>query len=148
MRALIQRVKKASVEVDGKVVGKINSGMLIFFATAQGDDSSQIEWLSSKIINLRIFADSEDKMNLSLKDVNGEILVVSQFTLYGDCTQGRRPSFIKAQDPSIAEKLYIEFVTFLRKNVEFVDTGVFGAKMEVSLINDGPVTFIIDSKTL
>lgn len=146
MRAVIQRVKKASVEVEGKVVGKINSGLLVFFATTHGDDASQIEWLASKIINLRIFSDSEDKMNLSLKDVKGEILVVSQFTLYGDCNEGRRPSFVKAQEPSLAEKLYNEFVSFLRKNVEFVDTGIFGAKMEVGLINDGPVTFIIDSK--
>jgi D-aminoacyl-tRNA deacylase len=146
MRALIQRVKNASVEVDGKVVGKINKGILIFFATTEGDEKSQIEWLASKIVNLRIFSDKEGKMNLSLKEVNGELLVVSQFTLYADCIQGRRPSFIKAQDPSIAINLYEEFVSFLKKDVEVVETGVFGAKMEVNLINDGPVTFMIDAK--
>lgn len=145
MRVLIQRVKNASVEVEGKIVGRIIKGILVFFATTQGDDKSQIEWLSSKIVNLRMFTDQEGKMNLSLKEVNGEILVVSQFTLYADCIHGRRPSFIKAQEPSIAIKLYEEFVSFLKKDVEVVETGVFGAKMEVSLINDGPVTFMIDS---
>ena len=146
MRVLVQRVKSASVGIDGKVVGKIGKGFLVFFATAQGDDTSGIEWLASKIINLRIFSDSDGKMNFSLKEVNGELLIVSQFTLYGDCNQGRRPSFIKAQEPAVAEKLYEQFVGRLKKDVPVVQTGSFGADMEVSLINDGPVTFIIDSK--
>ena len=146
MRVLIQRVKKASVEIDGKIVGKINMGILVFFATTHSDQKSQIPWFVNKIVNLRIFTDENGKLNLSLKDIKGEILIVSQFTLYGDCMQGRRPSFIKAQDPSVATKFYDAFVGECKKEIAVVETGIFGAKMDVSLVNNGPVTFMIDAK--
>jgi D-aminoacyl-tRNA deacylase len=146
MRTLIQRVKEAYVNVEGKEVARINQGLLIFFATTHNDSKMQIPWLTNKIVNLRIFTDEEGKLNLSLKEVKGEILVVSQFTLYGDCAEGRRPSFTKAQEPASAILLYDSFIETLRKEVEIVKSGIFGAKMEVGLINDGPVTFIIDSK--
>jgi len=146
MRIVIQRVKEASVEVNKKEVGKINKGLLVFFGAKKEDTEEQISWLVTKIINLRIFSDVNGKMNLSLKDIQGEILVVSQFTLYADCTMGRRPSFIKAAEPAYAEKLYERFIKEMKKEIAKVETGIFAAKMEVKLINDGPVTFIIDAK--
>lgn len=146
MRALVQRVKRASVEVEGKIVGKVGNGLLIFFATTHSDKELQISWLVNKIVNLRIFSDLEEKLNLSLKDIKGEALVVSQFTLYGNCLHGRRPSFTQAQEPSLAIKFYEAFIQEMKKEIPLVQEGIFGAKMEVSLINDGPVTFMIEAK--
>jgi D-aminoacyl-tRNA deacylase len=147
MRIVIQRVKEASVTIDNKVVGEIGAGALVLFGVAQGDDKSHVKWIANKLINLRMFADSNDKMNLSLQDINGSVLIVSQFTLYADCSAGRRPSFTKSAPPEIARSLYEDFVVEVKKEIpKKVQTGVFGGKMQVKLINDGPVTFIIDNK--
>ena len=146
MRLLIQRVSSASVEVEGEIVGAIGPGALVFLGIHQSDTSSSIAYLSQKLINLRMFADGEGKMNLSLLDTKGSILLVSQFTLYADCSSGRRPSFIDAAAPPVAEPLYEEFIATLRKTPIPIETGRFGALMKVSIQNDGPLTFIIDSK--
>jgi len=145
MRLVIQRVKKASVLVNNQIVGSINSGALVFLAIHKDDLEKQIVWLVNKLLNLRFFSDSLDKMNLSLKDTNKEVLVVSQFTLYADTLTGRRPSFTQSAHPEKAKNYYDQFIKLLQKEIK-VETGVFGAKMEVELINDGPVTFIIDAK--
>lgn len=149
MRVLIQRVQKASVTIDGKVVGAISKGYLILFGAKEGDSQNQVKLLAEKTVNLRIMADENQKMNKSIMDVAGEILVVSQFTLYADVKGGRRPSFIKAAKPEVANTLYISFVDKLKSlGVKKVATGEFGAYMEVELINDGPVTIILDSDEL
>jgi len=145
MRAVIQRVKNAEVKIDGKIVGKIGKGLLVLLAVHQDDTEDKIEKMAAKIINLRIFADEEDKMNLSVKDVGGEILVVSQFTLYGDISKGNRPSFIESAKPDKAVPYYEKFVEKIKVSGLKTATGEFGAMMEVSLINDGPVTIIIDT---
>lgn len=146
MRVVIQRVKEAHVRVDSRVVGQIAKGMLIFLGIASGDTRLSADYLIKKITELRIFEDAQGKMNLSAADVRGVFLVVSQFTLYGNCDKGRRPSFDQAAAPSQGEELYDYFVAQLKAAKANVQTGQFGAKMDVSLINDGPVTFIIDSK--
>lgn len=146
MRAVIQRVNFSSVEVDGKVVGKIEKGLNVLLGITQEDSEEDIKYLRDKIVNLRIFEDEFDKMNKSLKDIKGELLVISQFTLYGDCRKGRRPNFMSALNGEAAEKLYSEFVRQCKEEVEKVETGVFGANMKVSIENDGPVTIIVDSK--
>ena len=147
MRAVIQRSKKASVTIDGEMVGEIESGLVILLGIAPSDGEKQLNWLCEKLINLRIFEDSEGKMNRSLLEVDRECLVVSQFTLYGNCQKGRRPSFVGAARPEIAEPLYERFCKKLQMlGVRKVATGRFGAMMEVALINDGPVTLIVDSK--
>jgi len=146
MRLLVQRVKEASVDVDRGQIGFISSGFLIFLGISKSDTEDQVQYLVDKIINFRVFPDVFDKMNLSIKDVSGEILIISQFTLYADTSKGRRPSFVNAMDPEKAENLYNLFVSEMKKYVKNVQTGVFGAKMQVKLINDGPLTFIIDSK--
>lgn len=146
MRAVIQRVKAAEVLVDGHVSGKIGKGLLVFVGIARGDGDSDLTFLTSKIPDLRIFEDRSEKFNLSLKEIGGEILVVSQFTLYGDCKKGRRPSFTEAEDPIPARALYERFITRLREQDIPVQTGEFQAKMEVHLINDGPVTLILESR--
>jgi len=146
MRILIQRVKQAQVDVEGKTVGSIGRGALVFLGVTQGDTADKSEWLASKLIHLRMFEDDQEKMNRSLLDIQGEILIVSQFTLYGDCSEGRRPSFTKAAPPAEAELLYHHFVREVKKSLLPVETGVFRAYMQVSLLNDGPVTFLIDSK--
>jgi D-tyrosyl-tRNA(Tyr) deacylase len=146
MRAVIQRVKSAEVLVDGRVTGKIGKGLLIFVGVARGDSESDLSLLTSKIPDLRIFEDQSEKFNLSLKEIGGEILVVSQFTLYGDCRKGRRPSFTEAEDPAPAKDLYERFIAKLRGQNLPVQTGEYQAKMEVRLINDGPVTLILDSR--
>lgn len=144
MKALIQRVKSASVTINKKLYSKIGKGMLVFLGVEKSDESENCDKLVQKIISLRIFEDENDKMNLSVKDVNGEILVVSQFTLCGDCKKGTRPSFDNAASPAIANELYEDFVKKLSQNGINVQTGKFRAMMDVELINDGPVTFLVE----
>ena len=146
MRVVIQRVKNASVKIDGNVNGKINTGFLVLLGIASTDTKQDVDYLVKKVVNLRVFSDENDKMNLSLKDVNGELLVISQFTLYGDCKDGNRPSFIEAARPDVAIPLYEYFVEECKKQIPVVETGVFGADMKVSLLNDGPVTIIQEIK--
>jgi len=147
MRAVVQRVKKAEVRVEGRVTGKIDNGLLIFLGVGQDDDRKDLEYMADKIINLRIFEDADGKMNLSVLDVGGSVLVVSQFTLYGDCRKGKRPSYSSAARPEVAEKLYEEFIEYIRGKYNIkVETGQFQAMMEVDLVNDGPVTLLVDSK--
>lgn len=149
MKAILQRVSRASVEVEGAVVGAIDRGFLILLGVEQGDDEKEAEALAKKIAGLRIFTDENGKMNLSLADINGAVLVISNFTLCADCSHGRRPSFIAAARPGTAEPLYAFFCDKIRENgVSRVEKGVFGADMQVSLINDGPVTIDINSKDL
>ena len=145
MRIVIQRVSQAKVTVQGKEVGAIGPGLCLFLGVAKGDTEEDSTYLAQKSVELRIFEDDEGKFNRTLLDVGGEILVVSQFTLYGDCTKGRRPSFSHAASPEDAERLFQQFVQKLRDRGLNVATGQFQAKMEVSLVNSGPVTFIIDS---
>jgi len=145
MRAVIQRVKEAEVKVDGKTIGKISKGLLVLLAIHQDDTEDKIEKTATKIINLRIFGDKDEKMNLSVKDVGGEILVVSQFTLYGDTSRGNRPSFIESARPEKAIPYYKKFVEKIKDSDLKTATGEFGAMMDVNLVNDGPVTIIIDA---
>jgi D-tyrosyl-tRNA(Tyr) deacylase len=145
MRAVVQRVSRASVTVDGEVVGAIDRGVMILLGVTHGDGEEQARWLAHKIAGLRIYEDAEGKMNLGLLDVGGEALVVSQFTLYGDCRKGRRPSFTDAARPEVAEPLCARFVELLRQaGVRRVESGVFGAHMMVEIHNDGPVTLILE----
>lgn len=148
MRALLQRVSRASVTVDGKVVGKIGRGLLVLLGVGMGDGEAQVKFLADKIVHLRIFGDDEGKMNRSLLDTGGEVLVVSQFTLYADMRRGRRPSFTNAAPPSIAEPLVERFKDAIAAYGLTVADGVFGAYMEVELLNDGPVTIWLDSEAL
>ena len=148
MRAVLQRVNSASVTIENEVVGKINKGFLILLGVGQEDDESDMKYICEKIINLRVFEDENEKMNLSLKDINGELLIVSQFTLYGDCRKGRRPSFDKAGAPDYAKKLYEETCEMFKSYDVKVETGRFAADMQVELVNDGPVTMLLDSKKL
>ena len=144
MKALIQRVKNASVAIDGKLFSSIGQGMLVFLGVEKGDTTENADKLCDKVLNLRIFEDENEKMNLSLKDVKGDLLVVSQFTLCGDCKKGTRPSFDKAELPQRANELYEYFVSQARKSQLKVETGKFAAMMDVSLVNDGPVTFMVE----
>lgn len=146
MRAIIQRVKEARVEVDGEVVGQIGKGMLVLLGAGKEDTAEDVEYLVEKVLTLRIFEDPEGKMNLSVTDTGGEVLVVSQFTLYGDCRKGRRPSFDKAAAPELAEELYEMFVAKSKERGVNVQTGKFRAMMDVHLVNWGPVTLMLDSK--
>lgn len=146
MRVVVQRVKRASVEIDNKVNGKINTGFLVLLGIASTDTKQDVDYLVKKVVNLRIFSDENDKMNLALRDINGELLIISQFTLYGNCKDGNRPSFIEAARPDVAIPLYEYFIEECKKKVSVVETGIFGADMKVSLLNDGPVTIIIESK--
>lgn len=145
MKAVVQRVSQANVKVEGSTIGEIDQGLLILLGITDGDSEADIEAIVNKLIHLRIFEDEAGKMNLSLVDIGGEILSVSQFTLYGDVRKGRRPSFSKAAAPKEAEELYDAFNEYLREQEIVVETGSFGAMMDVSLTNDGPVTFIIES---
>lgn len=145
MRAVVQRVKSASVTVDGQLVSEIGAGVLIFLGVAHEDTTTELEYIANKIANLRIFEDAEGKMNCSLLETGGSALVVSQFTLYGDCRKGRRPSFINAARPEVANALYEEFITALKKQDIPTQGGAFQAMMDVELINDGPVTILLDS---
>ena len=144
MKLVIQRVKRASVEVDKKIVGKIGQGFLVLLGVGPEDDKEKANFLIQKLIKLRIFEDEKGKMNLSIKDVNGELLIVSQFTLYADCSQGNRPSFTNAAKPDKANELYEYFIKKCEKENISVEQGVFGADMKVELLNDGPVTILLE----
>lgn len=148
MRAVVQRVKRAQVDVEGACVGQINQGYLIFLGIGQKDDEEQIERLWNKILKLRIFEDNQGKANLSLQDINGEALIVSQFTLYANCKRGNRPSFTEAGNPTEANRLYEAFVKRAQQDINQIETGVFGAMMDISLVNDGPFTICLDTDTL
>ena len=148
MRAVVQRVSRASVTVEGEITGKIEKGLLVLLGVSTDDEESDAVYLLDKIINLRIFEDAAGKMNLSLAETSGELLVVSQFTLYGDARRGRRPSYIEAAAPEKANSLYEFFVTEARKQIGRVETGRFQAMMDVELVNDGPVTILLDSRKL
>ncbi len=148
MRAVIQRVKSASVTVEGEVISEIRVGLLVFLGVAQEDTPADVEYMASKIANLRIFEDDEGRMNLSILDIGGAALVVSQFTLYGDCRKGRRPSFIHAARPEKADPLYQAFMDEISRLGVPVKAGIFQAMMDVELINDGPVTMMLDSNKL
>jgi D-tyrosyl-tRNA(Tyr) deacylase len=146
MRAVLQRVSRASVEVDGRSVGRIGVGWLVLLGVARGDADEDADRLADKVLSLRAFEDEAGKMNLSVVDVRGSVLVVSQFTLLGDCRAGRRPSFIDAADPGEAERLYLRFADRIRGLGLPVETGIFRAVMKVELLNDGPVTLLLDSR--
>lgn len=144
VKIVVQRVKNAQVEVEGRTVGKIGKGFLVLLGVNHSDTKEQADYLVKKLCKLRVFTDENDKMNLALKDVNGELLIVSQFTLYADCTQGNRPSFIEAAKPEQANELYEYFCSECEKNQIHVEKGIFGADMKVNLLNDGPVTIILE----
>ena len=146
MRAVVQRVTNADVKIDGRVNGKIYDGLLVLLGVGNGDTEEDMKYIADKIIKLRIFSDENDKMNLSLEDVGGSMLVISQFTLYGDCSHGRRPYFGNAMEPVSANEMYEKFVAYIREQGIHTETGEFGADMKVSLTNDGPVTIILESK--
>lgn len=145
MRAVIQRVKYSSVSVDGEVVGKIDKGLMVLLGITHNDGEKEINWLSKKIKDLRIFEDADGKMNLGLEDIQGDLLVISQFTLYGDCIKGRRPGFTEAAKPDLAKPLYEKFLEKCRSYGIKTEAGIFGADMKVELLNDGPVTLVIDT---
>lgn len=144
MKIVLQRVTNAQVDVDGKTSGKIGSGLLVLLGVGQGDTEKDCERLAEKIVNLRIFSDENDKINLSLKDIDGEMMVVSQFTLYADCKKGHRPNFLNAAKPDEANRLYEYFISVCKEKVRKVESGIFGADMKVSLLNDGPFTIILE----
>lgn len=146
MKLVIQRVKHASVTVDGNVTGKIGKGFLVLIGIANSDTKEIADQYLKKLLNLRIFEDENGKTNLSLKDVNGELLLVSQFTLYADCRKGNRPSFINAGAPDMAEALYEYMIEACKKEIPVVETGIFGADMQVELLNDGPFTIVLDER--
>lgn len=147
MRAVVQRVSSASVDVSGERVAEIAKGLLVLLGVADGDDANDAQWTAEKVVSLRIFEDDRGKMNLSLRDVEGSMLAVSQFTLLGDCRKGRRPSFVKAARPEEAEKLYAEFIRAVKALDVPTQTGRFQTHMNVSLVNDGPVTIVVESPT-
>jgi len=144
MKFVVQRVKNASVEVEGKTVGKINKGFLVLIGVTHEDTTENADYLVKKLVNLRVFRDEEDKMNLALKDVGGELLLISQFTLYANCERGNRPSFVEAAKPDKANELYQYIINECKKQIDIVETGIFGADMKVNLLNDGPVTIILE----
>jgi D-tyrosyl-tRNA(Tyr) deacylase len=148
MRVVVQRVSQGKVEVNNEVVGKINKGLLILLGVEKGDTKDDLKYIQDKVCNLRIFEDDNEKMNLSLKDIDGELLIVPQFTLHGDARKGRRPSFINAEDPLKAEEFYERLIENCSKTIKKVQGGKFGADMKVTLTNDGPVTILLDSKKI
>lgn len=147
MKLVVQRVKKAKVEVDKKIVGSIDKGFLVLLGVTHTDNEQIADYLVKKLCNLRVFKDDNDKMNLSIKDINGKLLIVSQFTLYADCNKGNRPAFVNAAKPEIANKLYEYFCNKCKENGIEVQKGIFGANMQVSLLNDGPVTIILEKSS-
>ncbi|MEN6384412.1 MAG: D-aminoacyl-tRNA deacylase [Phycisphaerales bacterium] len=148
MRAVVQRVNNARVAINGLICGQIGKGMLVYLGVGKGDEESDAIFITDKIVNLRIFEDENQKMNLSVKDVRGDIMIISNFTLYGDCRKGRRPGFDLAAEPAIAEKLYEKVVELVRAEGFNVQTGIFAADMEVTASNDGPINFLLDSKRI
>ena len=148
MRFVIQRVSHASVTVDGSVLGKIDKGFMVLIGVEEADTKEIADKMITKLINMRIFGDENDKMNLSLKDIGGGLLLISQFTLYAECKKGNRPSFTAAGSPNMASKMYDYVIEECKKEVEIVEQGQFGADMKVELLNDGPVTIILDSKDI
>jgi len=144
VRAVVQRVSRAAVRIDGATVGQIGRGFVVLAGFHASDTEAALAWMADKIVGLRVFADAGDKMNLALADVGGSLLVISQFTLYGDVQKGRRPSFVDAAPPGLAEPLYERFVAMLRERGAGVETGEFGAMMDVELVNDGPVTLVLE----
>ncbi len=144
MRLLIQRVQEARLFIQKQLYSEIGPGLLVFLGIHKEDDASQIQWLVNKLVHLRIFSDEEGKMNHSVKEMGGQILVVSQFTLYANCLNGRRPDFIQAAPPAMAEPLYHQFIEQLSQKIDSIRTGLFGAEMQIALINDGPVTLLIE----
>ncbi len=146
MRSVIQRVHQASVTVNGKIIGSIDKGLVVLLGIHGEDSTREINWMAEKIANLRIFEDNEGRMNLSLGDIGAEMLIISQFTLYGDCRKGRRPGYSQAANPQIAEPLYEQFIKKVEELGFTVAQGKFGAMMDVALINDGPVTLLLDSQ--
>ena len=148
MRLVVQRVSEASVEIEGKINGQIKQGFMVLVGITNGDNEEIVDKMINKLINLRIFEDENEKLNLSLMDIKGEILSISQFTLYANCKKGRRPSFVKAGNPQKAEEMYEEFIRVCKEKVPKVEHGVFGADMKVELLNDGPFTIVLDSKEL
>ena len=147
MRAVIQRVSQSNVKVSGEVIGEIKGGLMVLVSFVDEDNDTDLEWMTKKIVNLRIFNDDEGKMNRSVQDVGGDILLISQFTLHGSTKKGNRPSFIKAAKPDIANVMYEKFIEILEQSLgKKIQTGEFGGDMKVSLVNDGPTTIIIDSK--
>ena len=148
MRVVIQRVSQAQVDVDDQTVGRIDRGLLVYLSVGQGDSEKDAQYIAEKLVNLRVFADQDDKMNLSLPDVGGAILMISQFTLHGDIRKGRRPSFDQPAPPELANQLYEHTINLIRQHRIPVETGAFAAHMHVTSINDGPVTFLLDSAKL
>ena len=146
MRAVVQRVTSSKVIVNQKTIGEIKMGFNVLIGISKDDNLEDLNYIRDKILNLRVFQDEDDKMNLSIKDVNGEILVISQFTLYGDCRKGRRPNFMNAMGGNLAEEFYEKFVSLLKESGLKIETGEFGADMKVDIQNDGPVTILLDSK--
>lgn len=146
MKIVIQRVTWAEVKSEGENLGKIKRGLVVFVGVARGDTSEDVEYLARKVVGLRVFEDEAGKMNLSLSDIDGQVLIVSQFTLYGDVSRGRRPDFTRAATPGVAEELYLDFIEKVKSYGVGVKTGKFGDRMEVSICNDGPVTLILESK--
>lgn len=147
MKIVVQRVKNANVKVDGKIVGEISEGLMLLIGVCEDDEKSDADWLVKKILDLRIFSDNDGKMNLSVKDISGEILCISQFTLISDYKKGNRPSYIRAAKPEKAIPLFDYVKDELKKSDLKIESGIFGADMKVSLLNDGPVTLVLDSKT-
>ena len=148
MRAVLQRVTNAEVKVDGEIIGSIGKGILLFLGVSDDDTQTDLQYIADKMMNLRIFEDENGKMNLSVRDIRGELLIVSQFTLYGDCRKGRRPSFDKAGKPEFANEMYEKFIRYCSDSGLKTEHGKFGADMKVSLLNDGPVTIMLDSTKL
>lgn len=146
MRAVVQRVREASVSVDGETVGKIGQGLLVLLGVGKDDDDTDLRYVADKVLDLRLFNDEQGKINKSLRQIAGEVLVISQFTLYGDCRKGRRPGFDAAETPSRAEELYRGWIDYVREKGFSPQEGVFGAMMDVRLLNEGPVTVLLDSK--
>jgi D-tyrosyl-tRNA(Tyr) deacylase len=148
MKAVVQRVSRASVSVDNQITGQIGTGLLVFLGVCDADTEADLAYMTDKITGLRIFEDQDEKMNLSVTDIGGEILVVSQFTLFGDCRKGKRPSFVAAGNPDYANQMYQKFIAMVRGKGFDVQHGIFGADMKVDVLNDGPVTILLDSTKL